>query len=264
MAIEDLNSFLRQYFHSHYCEVVDNEQGVLTIQLTEEMDKALMNRPFYWHYVNNAGMKGNPMKLTLITNPEKRGEKGEWVHFGSPRLQQIIRHLVKSEKQTVLFQKITATRNTPLYPWLVVNMKISYTGMQRKDEVHSIGLHLISGKMETEMMEKLSMISLDLKISDYCYTLSPLIMWKSGFQRIQSVLDNYIENQSHEWAEQSLNALQEEKDMLEYFYTGADMEEQKEKELREIEERYQPSVSFEVINGGIFYLKEGWLQQNSR
>ncbi|MFC3039050.1 YqhG family protein [Virgibacillus xinjiangensis] len=261
MAIDHLNSFLQKYFQSHHCDVLDNKQGVLRIQLTEEMDKALMNRPFYWHYVNNAGMKGNPMALTLITNPDKRGEKGEWVHFGSPRLQQIIRHLINNEKQTVLFQKIDTHKNVPLHPWLVINMKISYTGRQRKEELHSIGLHLISGKMETEMMEKLSNIPLDLKISDYCYTLSPLIRWKSGFLRIQSVLDNYIENQSHEWAEQSISALREEQDMLNYFYGEAGEDAQKEKEMQEIEERYQPSVSFEVINGGIFYLTENWSKQ---
>src|SRR5690625_6464776 len=81
MAITDLNHFLKTYFSAHHCELLHAEDGVLTIQLTEEMDRALMNRPFYWHYVKSTGNTGTPMQLTLITNPDKRDVKGEWIHL---------------------------------------------------------------------------------------------------------------------------------------------------------------------------------------
>lgn len=113
MAITNLNAFLQDYFIANQCELIFNEDGVLTVQLTEEMDRALMNRPFYWHYVKNTGYAGEPMKLTLITNPDKREEKGEWIHFGSPRLQQILNQLKQNEKVTKLFQKVETTKNTP-------------------------------------------------------------------------------------------------------------------------------------------------------
>ncbi len=61
------------------------------VQLTIELDKELMNRPFYWHYLEKTGGIPNPMQLTFITNKEKAPEniKGETIHFGSPRLHQI-------------------------------------------------------------------------------------------------------------------------------------------------------------------------------
>ncbi|MFD1038468.1 YqhG family protein [Virgibacillus byunsanensis] len=260
MAIKNLDAFLHTYFTSHHCKVNNSEDGVLHVKLTEEMDRALMNRPFYWHYIKKMGQNGDPMHLTLITNPNKRDGKGDWVHFGSPRLQQIINHLKENEKFTMLFQQIKTDKNTALYPWLVMNIKISYKGKQKKDEIISIGLHLINGMMKLEMMDILQKIPLQMTISDYCYTISPLIKIKSGFIRIESVIENYINNQPHEWADASFKTLKEEIDLLKHFYQGIteieDLEQQMDNEIENMKKRYTPSISMEVINGGIFYLSE--------
>ncbi|GGB29469.1 hypothetical protein GCM10011409_03560 [Lentibacillus populi] len=264
MAIENLNQFLEHYFTAHDCSLIQNEDGILTVQLTEEMDRALMNRPFYWHYIKKMGNKGDPMQLTLITNPDKQEEKGEWIHFGSPRLHQIFSHLTNNEKYTKLFQQLDTTVKTALYPWLVVNMKISYIGKQKKDEIISIGLQLVNGMMKFAMMDQLKEIPLQLAAADYCFTISPLIKVKSGFLRIESVIDQHVAKQANDWAEESIKTLQEESNMLKAFYNDrTDDEElvkQMEKELQEIKNRYQPTISYKVINGGIFYLVDGTIK----
>src|SRR5699024_5747615 len=119
--------------------------------------------------------KGEPMHLTLITDTEKMDEEGEVIHFGSPRLQQIMEDLKSSERFTKLFEQVDTSQRTPLYPWFVVNMKVSYQGKQKKDEMFSIGLHLINGTMQLEMMDTLKAHKLQPEISDYCYTISPII-----------------------------------------------------------------------------------------
>lgn len=254
MAITDLNGFIESYFTTHHCEVLDCKDGVLTVQLTEEMDRALMNRPFYWHYVKATGNPGTPMQLTLITNPEKRDIKGEWIHFGSPRLQQIINHLKQNEQFTKLFQKVDTAANTALYPWLLINIKISYEGKQKKDEVFSIGLNLVNGFMKQGMMGHLQELQFNMAISDFCYPISPLIKLNSGFKRIEAVLDNYVTNQSHQWADEAILMQKEEIQLLHHFYQDSSETEQMKKEVTEIRRRYQPRISFKVINGGIFYL----------
>lgn len=262
MAITNLNTFLQNYFTSHHCEFLQNNDGLLTVQLTEKMDRALMNRPFYWHYVKSTGHPGEPMRLTFITNPDKREEKGEWIHFGSPRLQQIMKHLKQNEKYTKLFQcvdKGNTSTNTALYPWLVCNIKISYQGKQKRDEIISIGLHLMNGRMQLEMMEHLQKVSLQMTISDYCYTISPMIRIDSGYRRIEKVVKNYFQNQSQEWADESLETLQSELQTLKHFYIEREDDEQMKKEINEITERYNPCITYEVINGGIFYLTENFL-----
>ncbi|MFD2630815.1 YqhG family protein [Oceanobacillus kapialis] len=256
MAINDLNAFLASYFQAHHCEVLENTNGVLQIQLTEKMDRALMNRPFYWHYIKKMGREGEPKQLSFITNPNKREENGEWIHFGSPRLQQILRHLKQHERYTKLFQRVDTHVNTPLYPWLVINLKVSYKGKQKKEEMFSLGLQMVTGEMRSEMMETLKTIPLQQTISDYCYTISPIIRLSSGFKRMEAVIDNYIKNQTHDWADASLAAMKEDILTLEHFYVDQ-MDTEKEtmqREMAEIEERYRPVITYEVINGGMFYL----------
>ncbi len=258
MAITDLNAFIKAYFASHQCTVLQNQDGILTVQLNEKMDRALMNRPFYWHYVKATGADGVPMQLTLITNNENRDAKGEHIHFGSPRLQQIISHLKNNEQFAKLFEQVETSVHTPLYPWLLINIKISYEGKQKKDEVFSIGLNLVNGMMKQDMMANLENRCLNMTISDYCYPISPIIRPMSGFSRIEAVIDQYIKNQSHEWADEAIQTLKGEVQLLHHFYTGSDETEaeQKEKEIKEITERYEPRITYKVINGGLLYLRE--------
>lgn len=258
MKITNLHSFLLTYFQANQCEILENQDGLLKVKLTENLDKILMNRPFYWHYMKSIGQKGEPMTLSLNTKPEQHQDQGEWVHFGSPRLHTIFKHLKDEHSFTRLFQKLKVTQHTPLYPWLLINVKISYQGKQKKEEVYSLGLQLINGVMKVGMMEVLESLELSPVISDYCYPLSPIITLKSGYRRIESVLDAYIESQHHQWATDALAALEEEQQLLKYFYQDRDQAEQEpfEKEMKALSERYTPRIFFEVINGGLIYLTD--------
>lgn len=256
MKITNLHHFMKKYFLVHQCEIIADNAGILSIQLNEQMDQALMNRPFYWHYMKSSGQKGEPAKLTFITNPSKRKQQGEWIHFGSPRLQQIFNHLKQGNKHIKLFQKVEVEQNTALYPWLLLNIKISYQGKHNKDELFSIGLHLINGIMKTNMMELLQDIPLNVMISDFCYPISPLIKVESGFLRITSVIDDYLQNQSHEWADESIVTLKEEIQMVQHFYEKDIEEEQLTKEIADLKKRYTPTITYRVINGGLIYLTE--------
>ncbi len=260
MKISNIHDFLQRFFLAHQCEIINNQDGILTVQLNEKMDQALMNRPFYWHYIKSSGQIGEPATLTFITNPNKREHDGEWVHFGSPRLQQVFNNLKKTGKHIKLFQKIDTHKNTALYPWLLINLKISYEGKHNKDELFSIGLNLMNRIMKTKMMEILQEIPLNLTISDFCYPISPLIRVNSGFLRITSVIEDYLKNQTHDWAEESVITLQEEIQMVQHFYNNHAGEERMTKEINDLKKRYTPSISYQVINGGIVYLGEGAIQ----
>ncbi|GAB4073468.1 YqhG family protein [Barrientosiimonas marina] len=256
MAINDLHHFLTSYFSAHHCSLLYDDANMLTVQLTEKMDRALINRPFYWHYVKQMGFAGEPKQLTVITNPDKRDGKHEWIHYGSPRLQQITNHLLEHEKFTKLYERVNANQKTALYPWLITNIKISYQGKQKKDEIISIGLHLINGAMRLEMMEMLQERSMQNAISDYCYTISPMIKLQSGFRRIENVLISYIQDQDHDWAEASRQRMDEEMNLLRHFYQEEEQQQEMNKEIGDIKKRYSPRISFDVVNGGIFYLTD--------
>lgn len=89
MQQHEIHNYLYNFFEANNCEILERSPHLLDVQLTIEMDKLLMNRPFYWHYLEKTGGVPNPMRLTLITNPENEENDGELIHYGSPRLHQI-------------------------------------------------------------------------------------------------------------------------------------------------------------------------------
>jgi len=255
--MEGINTekFIHDFFTAYQCKVTKKEEGVLEVNLTEEMDKALMNRPFYWQYIKSLGQKGEPMKLTFITEPTKMEVQGEWMDIGSPRLQQMFQHVIQNEKYTLLFEEVQTTESTPLYPWLVTNIRINYKGRQSKQELISLGIQLIQGKIVVNMMDELDKRMLKQQISNFCYTLSPIITLKSGYKRLENIILNYIEDQPKMWAVNAKETIEEEKQLLKTFYQD-DTNELYKKEVEELNKRYQPKIETEVINGGLIYLRE--------
>ncbi|WP_028783194.1 YqhG family protein [Thalassobacillus devorans] len=251
--------FIRSFFYEYECPIVSDENGRLVVQLTDKMDEALMNRPFYWHYIKKMGRQGDPMSLTLITNPELTEEKGEYIHSGSPRLRQLYRYLLENCRYTKLYEAVQRfNQQSPLVPWLIVNIRVSYYGKQKKDEILSIGLNLIHGTMVSPIMEKLEKYQLETTISDYTFPMTPLIRIPSGYQRILSFIHDHIESTDRTWANKALETLEEEEQLLHAFFQKDDDEEREfmEKELEGLKGRFTPRVTVDVLNGGLFYLTQ--------
>ena len=121
----------------------------LTVQLTIEMDKKIMNRPFYWKYLESTDGVPSPAQLTLITDKNKLVEdiKGEVVHFGSPRLSQLFQATKEMGSFVQMYEQIydKFDSQTILTPWLGVNYKISYYSDQTKETLYSLGINLMTG-----------------------------------------------------------------------------------------------------------------------
>lgn len=253
-----MNVFLKDFFSVMDCKVTEEPVGMLKINLTEKMDKAFMNRPFYWQYMKSTGQIGKPMTWTLITNPNLREEKGEWIHFGTERWHQIQQFLSNLANFTLLFEQLNPTANTMLQPWLLLNCRIIYEGKQIKEEFFSFGINLIEGKMFGNMMEMLEKTSLAQTISDRCYTISPIIKIESGMKRIESFLDKHVEEQDHTWAVESYQLLEEELAMLHHFYLDAEDSSGKEDEARSLKNRLAPVITYEFMQGGLLYLQRNF------
>ncbi|UYZ20742.1 YqhG family protein [Mesobacillus jeotgali] len=262
MQQQEIHNFLEKYFTANNCELLENDKGYMTVQLTIDLDKELMNRPFYWHYLEKTGGVPNPMKLTLITNKQQAPEdmKGEVIHFGSPRLHQIFASTKNLAGYIRLYQNNQFPAQTPLIPWIGLNMKISYQCDRKRDVFHSIGLQLINGRMEEDFHDKLLKLPLSTKIPDYAYTLSPLIKPKSGVNRIQSFLNARVEQEDHTWAEDARKRWQKDLQLLHHFYENEEEESDSYKtEKSALQEQYEPKIKIEIVNGGLFYITENAL-----
>lgn len=254
----EIDSFLYQFFKASGCEVSKKEQGIIHVSLTEEIDQAIMNRPFYWHYIKKMGHKGEPYQLTFVTDINKQETNGEWIHIGTPRMNDIYRYMEQKCTYIKLYEQITTETQTMLQPWFIVNMIITFKGRQLKEEVISIGINLINGRFLENAMEKLESTSLSSFIGDNCYKISPLIKITSGFQRIKRRLYDTLQHFNYRWVIESIIALKKELLLLIHFYDETEHMEEMIKEALEIISRLQPEIHFQVINGGIFYLSEHW------
>ncbi|MFE8702497.1 YqhG family protein [Cytobacillus sp. FJAT-54145] len=261
MQQQEIHKFLERFFRANGCEIIENGPSHMTVQLTIELDKELMNRPFYWHYLEKTGGVPNPMKLTFITDQQTAPEnlQGEVIHFGSPRLHQIF----QSTKRLAGYIRLYENHNyhlgqhVPLRPWIGMNVKISYQCDRKRDVFKSIGLQLINGQMVEGFHDRLLQLNLTPKIPDYSFTLSPIIMPQSGISRIENQLKSEITVEDHLWAEEARERWQQDLNLLEHFYEDLeDKGESYEIEKRALQEQYEPKVKISIINGGLFYLTE--------
>ncbi|MEI5908098.1 YqhG family protein [Bacillus spongiae] len=260
MQQQEIHQFLHKYFTENGCEIIENAADYLNVQLTIDLDKQLMNRPFYWHYLEKTGGTPNPMQLTLITNPEHVSNKvkGEVLHFGSPRLHQIFQSTKAISAYIRLYEQtpMIAGKQSPLYPWLCLNVKISYQCDLKKDTLRSFGLNLINGQLDTTFHDKLLNKKWTPKIPDYCFTLTPIIKPVSGMSRIENYITQEIQRENHQWAEDARKRWDADLALLHSFYQ--DMETKPESfivEQRALQDQYEPSIEVEIINGGLFYLQ---------
>ncbi|NRD80733.1 hypothetical protein HPT25_25735 [Bacillus sp. BRMEA1] len=259
MQQQEIHNFLLKYFQANECPILENHPGYITVQLTIELDKELMNRPFYWHYLEKTGGCPNPMKLTLITNQKAAPEniKGETVHFGSPRLHQIFTSTKNLSRYIRLYENHrNGAKQTSLFPWLCMNVKISYQCDRKRDIFKSIGLQLINGRMVENFHDRLLEVALTPKIPDYSFTLSPLVKPKSGMLRIENYLKSVIDQEDHSWADEARNRWEKDLRLLDHFYEDIEENESYEIEKKALQEQYEPNITISFVNGGLFYLTE--------
>ncbi|QKE71536.1 hypothetical protein HPK19_01410 [Arthrobacter citreus] len=259
MQQHEIHDYIEHFFRHNDCEIIKKMPTYLEIQLTIDMDKKLMNRPFYWHYLEKTGGIPNPMKLTIITDSDIAPEdlKGEQIHFGSPRLHQIFSIVNELGQSIRLYEDTKAPigQQIALHPWLAVNYQVSFTCDHKKDYLYSFGIHLISGKIIEDFHTKIEKIQFNSKIPDFCYSMSPIIKPISGLNRMEQLLRNKIEAEDKSWAEDARNRWQHDLDLLNQFYKDdEDKPENYHVELNALKELYEPIIHIECINGGLFYL----------
>lgn len=252
-------TLLRTFFTANECSVT-KQGSQLIVQLTEKLDKALMNRPFYWHYMEKTNQKGIPKQITFQLDSTQKELTNETIHIGSPWYQRMYNFLAINATMLYAFEKLDVNKKTLLQPWLLLNCLVTYQGVQQKETLHSFGLNLINGTLCLQMMDAIKKIELAPTISNYCYTISPIITLKSGYKRIETFILEQLENERHEWAVTSGELLQEEIAMIHHFYDAEEDVEQRERELTSAYERLQPKISLKIINGGFIYLRETFIE----
>ncbi|UOQ93720.1 YqhG family protein [Halobacillus shinanisalinarum] len=254
--------FAKDFFTTHGCIITEEGNQSMHVKLTNDMDEALMNRPFYWHYMKKMDRVGEAMSLTF-TDGIMEEDSGIHLHAGTPKLHQMYQLAIERSYSTRLYEYLPSlTVNKALHPWLILNIKVTYRGKQTRDEVLSIGLNLINGALITKMMDKIWEFDFRSTVSDFSFPMTPIVRTESGYHRIIRYVNERLDSLDDQWEVQSLHQLKDEKDLLHRFFTSDDVDEEYyEKELEQIDVRYKPRISIQIANGGLFYLSQETSQQ---
>ena len=260
MYPQQIHGYLEKFFKENNCAIVRGNDHYLTVQLTIDMDKKIMNRPFYWKYLENTDGVPNPAQLTFITDQNRLEDdiKGEVVHFGSPRLNQLFQTTKELGSYVQMYEKVSDNPKikTMLTPWLGVNYKVSYYSDQTKEMFHSLGINLITGNMIDCFQEWISGVDLDSTMSDDAFSITYIIKPLRGLERLDAAIENLIQQDDHTWADEAKLRWKKDREVLEYFYEGVENKPDCfEMEKQAMDQQYEARIKIEIINGGLFYLK---------
>ncbi|SDI95775.1 YqhG family protein [Salimicrobium halophilum] len=241
-----------QLFGARWEETADEEWEVT---LTKELDKALMNRPFYWHYIEKMNAEGVPSKLTYTTTDQK-GKL--FIHAGSPHLHKLYTYTTNKGRKTTVYEKTTDNRRKEgLHPWLLCHFSITYKGITRTVQCLNIGIHLLTGAFRWNFLSHIRNYEWESEPSYYTYPIRPIIPEKNAVKRLTSYMEDHIGKQKHEWAERALEKRETEKRIIEEFHKkeGMDMNWYTQQH-EELQRRLEPAVYLQEENRGIFYMTE--------
>lgn len=260
MYPQEIHDYVLKFFKESNCEVLSNHEHYIAVQLTIEMDKKIMNRPFYWKYLESINGVPEPAQVTFITDHNKLLEKikGEIIHFGSPRLSQLFQVTKEMGSFVQMYEKVVDNFEiqTILTPWLGINYKVSYYSDRTKEVLYSVGINLMTGNLLEGFQESISEVDLEVEMSENTFNLPYIIAPIRALERLDLIIEQRIKLDDHTWAEEAKIRWQKDRKVLEYFYEGIeDRPESYEMEKRAMEEQYETRINIEVVNGGLFYMK---------
>nr|WP_255724498.1 YqhG family protein [Shimazuella soli] len=252
---------------------MESTPSYLHTQLSIEADKDLVNRPYYWMYVEKMNLPANPLQLCFVFDPENPPEdrRAEYLFYGSPRFRQLLRSAQKQGKFVRLYQEPSgwsqfSSQSKGYTPWLSVHYLVSYVCDQKKDRVSSYGINLQTGQIKTDFADELHCFKWTLKLPEKRYTLSPRMTIQEAVGEIEYFLTEELTEEDHEWAEDAHKRLNEELEQVNaYFPDGAKQtDEQKSAKTarqRECIWQYHPRIEVDLVSAGLFYLENGLQNQ---
>lgn len=268
MDLKQLRSFTERYLHEMECQIVESTPAYIQVQLSISADKDLLNRPFYWMYVERMGIEPTPVQLCFVFEPDQfpKDKRGEYLFFGCPRFTQMVRSAQKHGRYVRLYEKPKPIEpffkpSKAYTPWLCINFKVSYVCDQKKDAIRSLGINLRSGEIKDNFYTTLKQKHWTNKLPDHRYTLPPAFSYMEAVSELEYYLHEQLEREDLTWAKKANERLKMELEQLEHFFPPSDsltVEIKKEKQQRqdELMKQYHPRIDVHVINAGIFYFDE--------
>ena len=194
----------------------------------------------------------------------------EDVNYGSQRLQQIWDAARRQGSSVYLFEVPGNMQRRALFsaayePWLAVCFKVEMTCDVKKEQLHFMGISLLSGVITEDFRQQLAGRSLSPRIPENVHINPAELSLGKAAEQLQSNLIATLSQLDYQWADQAQERLKEEFAIIDGYYEHMmnDPDEEKNNHIREQYDarrsemawQYEPKVKLSAITCGLFHLR---------
>ncbi|MMZ60777.1 Bacterial protein YqhG [compost metagenome] len=150
-------------------------------------------------------------------------------------------------------------------PWLGVCFKIEFWCDMKREELHFLGVSLLTGRIDDSFASRLQGITLQPRVPENVHIEPTRITLSEAKAILEGMLSNKLAGYDHSWAEEAKERLNDELALIDSYYSDLLKEEDEEKrtishelyEARrgEIRWQYEPRIVVSAVNYGIFHLR---------
>ncbi|HZG55543.1 YqhG family protein [Paenibacillus sp.] len=190
------------------------------------------------------------------------------VTYGSRRLEQLFGVVRQKGRYVQMFEDVKAPRGAPpavCHTWLAVNYKIEFCCDMKRDELHSLGISLMTGEIVEEFGETLAGLPLTPRLPSNTLVARPVWSIPRAVAALEQYLERELQSYNHDWAVEAKARLDDELARVDAYYgellpTLVEPEQREAAEAqyaarkKEIEWQYAPRIEANVVSAGIFHL----------
>lgn len=304
MTPQQVQEHMMTYLESTECQIIEKSPYHVTVKLSPQADRQLTNRPYYWGFVDRTGAEPETLSYTFVFDPERydknEQEKNaaakqqdhllsryygtapvlpqlgpgriqrEDVTYGSARLQQIWSAARQEGSCLYLFEQPPSLQRETLFsapyePWLGVCFKAEMACDMKKEELHFIGISLVTGRIVSPFPERLKGLSLTPRLPENVHVQPAGISLAEAGRRLEAYMTGKLAEMDYRWAELAQERLKEELAVIDIYYEDL-LKEPDEDKLAAIREQfanrrsettwqYEPKVHLSAITCGLFHLR---------
>lgn len=188
--------------------------------------------------------------------------------FGSRRLEQIFSSVRGRGRFVRLFEENKAQKNAPrsaaYSTWLGVNYKVELSCDVKRDEIHTLGIHLGTGEIAEQFDARMRKVKLTQRIPANIYLQPNKLTLPRAAQLLENDLEKRISAYDHQWADEAYFRLQDELSRIDAYYgelllaldpdKKPEAEDQYAARRNEAVWQHSPQIRVSVINCGLFHL----------
>lgn len=194
----------------------------------------------------------------------------EHLHFGSPRLKQIFTAVRRGGSCVYLFEDPGPRQRVTLFPaayepWLGVCFKAEFACDMKREELHFMGVSLVSGSIDFHFRDRLVSRDLVPRLPENVHIEPSSLTLDDGRNALEQALLGKLGEIDSSWATEASERLHEELELIDAYYEDLLLEEDAEKHQaaqeqyaarrQEIRWQYEPRIQISAINCGIFHLR---------